>query len=285
VLNSRIRKAWLAGAEIAMIGENVDLSYPHHQLGDGPAALAGESRGEIVEFMKARSAPVVIVGGEALTRADGAAINGAAMKLAADVGGSFMVLHTAASRVGGMDIGFAHGDGLGCLDGARLVFNLGADEIDMPADAFVVYQGSHGDRGAGRADVILPAAAWTEQSGIFVNTEGRPQMASRAGFPPGEAKEDWAILRALSAVLGRTLPYDTLGALRAALFAEHPHLAALDAVPENPWQPAGRGRMSKTPIAGSGTDHYLANPVLRASTIMADLSRLAAGRTPRMAAE
>jgi NADH-quinone oxidoreductase subunit G len=167
-----------------------------------------------------------------------------------------------------------------------VVLNLGADEIEIPPDAFVVYQGSHGDRGAHRADVILPGAAWTEEAGIFVNTEGRPQMANRAGFPPGEARENWAILRALSAALGRQLPFDTLAELRRRMFEAVPHLARVDAVPENAWTPLERGAMGDGPVAQWQGDHYLANPVMRASEVMAELSRLARMRAgPALAAE
>ncbi|MFQ5567289.1 MAG: molybdopterin-dependent oxidoreductase, partial [Paracoccaceae bacterium] len=181
---------------------------------------------------------------------------------------------------------FTHDGGTSsALRGARLVFNLGADEIDMPEEAFVVYQGSHGDRGAHRADVILPGAAWTEQSGIYVNTEGRPQIANRAGFPPGDAREDWAILRALSAELGRPLPFDSLAQLRAGLFEAHPHLAALDQVPANEWTPVPAGEMGSAPFASTVRDHYLVNPIARASEVLAEQSRLAAARNQPMAAE
>jgi NADH-quinone oxidoreductase subunit G len=207
------------------------------------------------------------------------------MSLAADAGAMLMVLHTAASRVGGMDIGFAHSDGLAACEGARVVYSLGADEVEIDGDPFVIYHGSHGDRGAHRADVILPGAAYTEQSGIFVNLEGRPQMAFRANFPPGEAKEDWAILRALSGELNQTLPFDTLEELRRQLFKAHPHLAALDRVPENEWRPVEAGRMEDAPIRALRADHYLVNPVLRASELMAEMSRLAAGRATAIAAE
>ena len=148
--------------------------------------------------------------------------------------------------------------------------------------AFLMY----GDRGAHRADVVLPGAAWAEESGIFVNTEGRPQMANRAGFPPGDARENWAILRALSAALGAPLPFDTLAALRAAMVAEVPHLGLIDVVPENAWQSLARGALGSGGFAAAGGDHYLANPVMRASTVMAELSRLAAARRVQpMAAE
>jgi NADH-quinone oxidoreductase subunit G len=134
--------------------------------------------------------------------------------------------------------------------------------------------------------VILPGAAWTEESGIFVNAEGRPQMANRAGFPPGEARENWAILRALSAVLDRRLPYDSLAELRAAVFAAAPHLAMIDSVPENAWTPVPPGDMTGDAFATAGGEHYLANPVMRASAVMAELARLArAHRSPALAAE
>jgi len=278
VLNGRIRKAWLAGGEVGIVGDAVDLTYTATRLGAGPETLTGESRGRIEERLRARRAPIVIVGMDALTRPDGAAILGNVMDLAGAAGAKLMVLHRAASRVGGMDVGFAHPDGLGCLDGARLIFNLGADEIDIAPGPCVVYQGSHGDRGAHRADVILPGAAWTEQSGTYVNTEGRPQMAHRAGFPPGDAREDWAILRALSGELDRTLPFETLGQLREGLHEAHPHLAALDRIPANDWLPVQRSEMNDAPISIPPGRHYLVNPILRASRIMGDLERLAAER-------
>jgi NADH-quinone oxidoreductase subunit G len=284
VLNARIRKAWLHGAEVAMIGAAADLTFPVHHIGDRPERLTGENRDETIGFMRDK-APVVIVGRAALVRPDGAAILAHAMSLAADAGGKLLVLHTAASRVGGMDVGFAHPDGLAALEGARVIYNLGADEIDLPEGAFVVYHGSHGDRGAHRADVILPGAAYTEQSGIFVNLEGRPQMGFRANFPPGEAKEDWAILRALSAELGQTLPFDTLEELRRQMCRAHPHLGALDQVPQNEWHQLEAERIGDAPLSDLGADHYLVNPILRASELMAEMSRLSALRHAAMAAE
>ena len=168
-----------------------------------------------------------------------------------------------------------------------MIYNLGADEIDVPAGPFVIYQGSHGDRGAHRADVILPGAAWTEEQGLFVNTEGRPQLALRSGFAPGEAKENWAILRALSAEVGFQLPFDNIAQLRRALVEAAPQLAELDAVPVNKPSPLG-----EPPALGEGAfgvavgDFYLTNPIARASQLMAELSRLAAGRDAApMAAE
>ena len=171
------------------------------------------------------------------------------------------------------------------LDGAEVIYNLGADEIDMPDGAFVIYQGSHGDRGAHRADVILPGAAWTEESGVFVNTEGRPQRAIRAGFPPGDAKENWSILRALSAETGAVLPFNSLAELRAAMVAEVPHLGRMDEVPENAWTPVALGSMTRAEFGIGGTDHYRTNPIARASQVMAELAGLAKDRARPLAAE
>jgi NADH-quinone oxidoreductase subunit G len=287
VLNARIRKAWTRGAEVGMIGMNVDLSYLHHQVGTGPAALTGEARERPVKGLSAaEGAAVIVLGQGALRRADGAAVLGEVMALAEETGAKLLVLHTAASRVAAMDLNFVTEGGIGAaLDEAEVIYNLGADEIDIAPGPFVIYQGSHGDRGAHRADVILPGAAYTEESGIFVNTEGRPQMANRAGFPPGQARENWAILRALSAQLGSTLPFDTLAELRMRMLAAVPHLAALDVVPENARVPVPRGEVSAAAFAPGPTDHYQANPITRASEVMAELTRLASLRARPLAAE
>jgi NADH-quinone oxidoreductase subunit G len=286
VLNARIRKAWLRGAQVATIGAAADLTYPHDHIGTGPRALIEHLDRDDWDGIRARRS-IVIVGMGALARPDGAAVLGAVHELTEKSESGLLVLHRAASRVGAMDLGFTTDGGLGAaLDGAAVVYALGVDEIDIPAGAFVVYQGSHGDRGAHRADVILPGAAWTEESGIFVNTEGRPQAASRAGFPPGEARENWAILRALSAELGATLPFNSLAELRAAMIGAVPHLGRIDEVPENPWTPVARGDMTAEDFGGSVQDHYQTNPIARASQIMAELSRLAAARrAPPLAAE
>ena len=190
-----------------------------------------------------------------------------------------MVLHTAAARVGAMDVGATTKGGLdAALDGADVVYNLGADEVDIAEDAFVIYQGSHGDRGAHRADVILPGAAWTEENGLFVNTEGRPQLATRAGFAPGQAKENWAIIRALSAELESTQGWDSLAQLRDAIVGIHPHLADIDQVPDNPWQPLPVKKPGKSAFKTAVSDFYLTNPIARASIVMAELSANAAAR-------
>jgi NADH-quinone oxidoreductase subunit G len=206
------------------------------------------------------------------------------------------VLHTAASRVGAFDIGFVPtGSGRMVKDMRRagvleVAFLLGVDEVDIAPGAFVVYVGTHGDLGAHRADVILPGAAYPEKSGIFVNTEGRVQMATRATFPPGEAREDWAILRALSDVLGRRLPYDSLAGLRAALFTAHPHLQRIDQiVPADAAdirKLADRGGTpEKMPFLSAIPDFYLTNPIARASAVMAECSALAGGKAAATAAE
>jgi NADH-quinone oxidoreductase subunit G len=184
------------------------------------------------------------------------------------------------------DAATTEGGLMAALDGADVIYNLGADEGDISGDAFVLSQGSHGDRGAHGADIILPAAAYTEENGLFVNTEGRPQLAMRAGFAPGEAKENWAILRALSAELDATLPYDSLAQLRTALVAAHPHLGAIDEVPENEWQAVKAGKMNKAAFKYAVSEFYLTNPIARASQLMGELASNAKARANApMAAE
>ncbi|SFP70269.1 NADH-quinone oxidoreductase subunit NuoG [Tranquillimonas alkanivorans] len=278
VLNARIRKAWLRGAEVAMVGPKVDLTYDYYHAGDTPDALARMSDEQVSDEAKAKPS-VVIVGQGALRRADGEAVLSQAMKMAEASNSGLLVLHTAAGRVGAMDVDAVSEGGVeGALDGAEVVFNLGADEIEIADGPFVIYQGSHGDRGAHRADVILPAAAWTEEQGLFVNTEGRPQLALRAGFAPGEAKENWAILRALSGEMGQALPFDSLAQLRKALVAAHPHLSLIDEVPENAWQPLPAAEPGLAAFAPALADHYLVNPITRASQLMAQLSANAKAR-------
>jgi len=290
VLNARIRKAWLAGARIGVVGEKADLTYDYVHLGSGRDTLV-EMNGKPHEDAIGK-ASIVIVGQGALTEADGGAVLAQAMKFAELTYSKFMVLHTAAARVGAMDIGAVTDGGMpAALEGAGVVYNLGADEVDIARSSvsggpYVIYQGSHGDRGAHRADLILPGAAYTEENGLFVNTEGRPQLAFRAGFAPGEAKENWAILRALSAELGTKLPYDTLAALRQALVALVPHMAQIDAVPENAWVPLPLADPAKAPFRTAVGDFYLTNPIARASAVMAELSAAVKARAGQaMAAE
>jgi len=279
VLNARIRKAWLNGAMVGMIGDAVDLTYEYTHMGntrEDLAKLLDIKYGKVLDVNS-----VIIIGQGALQGADGEAVLETAKKVAELTGSKFMVLHTAAARVGGMDIGFTTDGGMiNALDKAEVVYNLGADELDIDPGAFVIYQGSHGDRGAHRADVILPAAAYTEESGIFVNTEGRPQMAQRAGFAPGDARENWAILRALSAELGNALPYNSLAELRVAMFKDFPHLAAIDTVPENDWKAAKPKKLGKKAFTYAVNDFYQTNPIARASSVMAELSQIAANAKP-----
>lgn len=271
VLNARIRKAWSRGANVALIGEAVDLTYEYVHMGTDRAALADLAARD---FGAVKDVPsVIIVGMGALTGADGAAVLAHVQKAAAGTESKVLVLHTAAGRVGAMDVGAVTEGGVeAALDGADVVYNFGADEMDIAAGAFVIYQGSHGDRGAHRADVILPGAAYTEETGTFVNTEGRPQMAQRAGFPPGDARENWAILRALSAEVGATLPFDTIAALRKAMVADAPHLKLIDEVAENEGDALELADMGAGDFSSPITDHYLTNPIARASGLMAELS-------------
>ncbi|MFY9969318.1 MAG: NADH-quinone oxidoreductase subunit NuoG [Roseiarcus sp.] len=292
VLNARIRKRWLkGGATVSVIGEPADLTYSYGHLGAGPETLALLAEKPPAGMTK----PMFIIGAAAFARPDGTAVLASLAKAALAAGvvkegwNGFNVLHSAASRVGGLDLGLVPGDGgldaaamakAGALD---VLFNLGADEIDVQPGAFVVYIGTHGDRGAHRADVILPGAAYTEKTGIYVNTEGRPQFAERAVFPPGDAREDWSILRALSDPLGVRLPYDSLTQLRATLAAAYPELVRFDAiVPADPAALAGLstvvGTVDRAPFGSSVQDFYLTNPIARASRVMAECSALAQER-------
>src|SRR5438067_1060561 len=266
------------------------------RLSDGKriGAVAGDVAA--VEEMFALRDLLAKYGSVNLAVQGGDAVLALAARLAADFGAlkdgwnGFGVLQDTASRAGALDIGFAPGAGglslaqmatFGTLD---VLFLLGADEVKVPDGTFVVYIGTHGDRGAHRADVILPGAAYTEKSGLYVNTEGRAQIASRAAFPPGEAREDWAIVRALSDVLGKKLPYDSLGALRQALFKAVPHLMRIDQIEASKAEDvkalAGKkgGKVDKTPFKSSVEDFYLTNPIARASAVMAECSRLASGK-------
>ncbi|MBB4066685.1 NADH-quinone oxidoreductase subunit NuoG [Gellertiella hungarica] len=295
VLNARIRKRWRRGGfPIGVIGEGGELRYDYDYLGAGTDTLSDfvAGNGSFVEKLKAASRPLIIVGQGALTGVNGAEVLANAAKLAVDVGtitegwNGFSVLHTAASRVGALDLGFVPGEGgknaAAMVASMDVLFLLGADEVDFSAKGakFTVYIGSHGDNGAMNADVILPAAAYTEKSGTWVNTEGRVQMGNRANFPPGDAREDWAIIRALSDTLGKRLPFDSLPALRKALYAAHPHFAEIDEIaagnPEDVIALSKKaGKMSSSGFTPAVKDFYLTNPIARASKVMAECSALA----------
>ena len=304
VLNARIRKRWRNAKSfpIGLIGAKVPLTYPYDYLGAGPETLADVARHSFADTMRKAERPLIILGADALARPDGAAIASLAAKVAVDLGAvkdgwnGFSVLHQAASRVGALDLGFVPGEGAlsarqmaasGTLD---VVFLLGVDEIDIGPGAFVIYIGTNGDRGASRADVVLPGAAYPEKSATYVNTEGRVQMATRASFPPGEAREDWAILRALSDVLGKKLPYDSLAALRQAMYQAHPHfmrvgqIVAGDAGDVRKLSALG-GSADKTPFRSIISDFYFTNPIARCSAVMAQCSAIAGGRLAMTAAE
>ena len=304
LVNARIRKRWVRGdVAIGLIGEQVDLTYPYEYLGAGPASISAlaKARSGFAKAFKAAERPLVVVGSGALARADGAAVLQLAASLAKTAEGwnGFNLLHTAAGRVGGLDLGFVPAEGgksalqLVEKDGADVLVLLGADEIDLAqTDAFVVYIGSHGDAGALRADVVLPGATYTEKPGLYVNTEGRVQLAERAIFPKGEAKEDWAILRALSDQLGARLPYDTLDQLRDKLMADHPSFGQVDYAPGAATAMAfkgadlgEKGEVAETIFASPVKDFYLTNPIARASRTMAECSALNASGANRMAAE
>ncbi|MEX0860746.1 MAG: NADH-quinone oxidoreductase subunit NuoG, partial [Cucumibacter sp.] len=306
VLNARIRKAWRRKSlPIGLIGAPVDLTYDYTHLGEGMDALVAlaEGKGAFAKVLKAAKRPLILVGERAATNPNGKDPGRDALALAAriavDNGAAtgdwlgFAVLHNAASRVGGLDIGFVpHNGGVCSIDQIKaagrgdldVLFLLGADEFDLSlaGKAFVIYVGTHGDSGAHRADVILPAAAYTEKDGTYVNTEGRVQLGSRAVFPPGEAKEDWSIFRALSGVLGAPLLFDSLAEMRAAMYAEFPHLAAIDEIaPGKASDIVALAKRATKPVewrfAPYILDFYLTNPIARASAVMAECSQLRAG--------
>ena len=298
LLNARIRKRWRTGQlKIGVVGPKADLTYDYEHIGAGTDSLNDLAAGKhsFAEVLKNAKHPIVLVGAAGLSRTDGAAVLSLAARLALDVGAlkdgwnGFGVLQDTASRVGALDIGFSAANGglsiaqmttFGTID---VLFLLGADETKVADGTFVVYIGTHGDRGAHRADVILPGAAYTEKSGIYVNTEGRVQLANRAAFPPGEAREDWAIVRALSDVLGKKLPCDSLAQLRQALFRAVPHLMRIDQIEPGKADDvkalAGKGgNLDKAAFKPAIEDFYLTNPVARASAVMAECSRLASAR-------
>ncbi len=317
ILSARIRKQYLRRGfkGIGLIGEAADLTYAYDHLGTGPQTLREMAAGTHAfrRVLEEAERPMILVGQGALARSDGEAVYALAVEVAKATGmileatdarpawNGFNILHTAAGRVGGLDVGFLPGEGgldrngiLAEAASGRIdtVYLLGADEIDMDAlgDAFVIYQGSHGDAGAHRADVILPGSAYTEKDALWVNTEGRVQLGARAVFPPGEAREDWAILRALSAALGHPLPYDTLVALRKALWDEVPALSSIDYPPGADGARAGlldglaaAGTPDGDPFVSPIVNYYFTNPIARASEIMAQCSAEILGKTAQAA--
>ncbi len=290
LINSRLRKRALAGGfRVGAVGPAVDLTYPVEQLGAGPRTLEEIARGDhsFREALDRAERPMLILGPGAVARADGAGVVATARQIAEATGitdgdwNGFNVLHRAASRVGGLDLGFVPRSGgrdvAGILDGAaggaiEIVYLLGADELDMNGlgEAFVIYQGHHGDAGANRADVVLPGAAYTEKAATYVNTEGRVQRARRALFPPGDGREDWRILRALSEVVGHKLSYDDIDQVRARMREINPVFDTVDVVESAPWIAFGEdGELDDQPFEPSIENFYMTDPISRASETMA----------------
>lgn len=273
IVNARLRKAVVKnGLKVARIGAAGDLTYPVQDLGNDASVLSDIASGkhDIAKALKDAKRPMVIIGMGALTRADGAAILSHAMSL--DVQredwNGFNILHTAASRVGALDLGFVSETE---IKAPKAVYLLGADEVaEAHKDAFLVYQGTHGDEAVNHADVILPGAAYTEKSGLYVNMEGRVQLAPRAVFPVGDAREDWTIIRALSDVLGHTLPFDDLADLRAKLVEAHPHFAEVDMIATAEWHGVDKpeGKIEAGEFSPVVENYYLTNPIARASETM-----------------
>ncbi|MEE4351129.1 MAG: NADH-quinone oxidoreductase subunit NuoG [Pacificimonas sp.] len=298
LVNTRLRKAVRkGGAQVFAIGPEIDLTYRSTWLGEELSTLTRLPK-DVLEALKGAERPAVIVGQGALARGDGAAVLAAAERLIADINGvrgdwnGFNVLHTAAARVGGLDLGFTSAGGVPALaaDAAsgrlKALFLHGADELDMAAfeKPFKVYIGHHGDCAAGHADVILPAAAFAEKDGTWVNTEGRVQRSNKAVDAPGDAREDWAILRALSDVLEKTLPYDSFAELRARIAEEWPHLGTLG-LAETDWHPFGldeTAMISDEALTYPIANYYLSNPVARASETMQECTEAIFGEETAM---
>jgi NADH-quinone oxidoreductase subunit G len=301
VLNTRLRKAYLhSNAKFALIGPAVDLTYPYEWLGNSLKAVDAVARegNTVLTMLRKASRPLIIVGQAAVSHEAGEDVLARAWDIAAkamegkDATGwhPLSVLHTSAALAGGLDIGFVPGEGgldlAGMLEGAaggdvEVLYLLGADEFDVSktGGAFVIYQGSHGDSGARIADIVLPGATYTEKNGTYVNTEGRVQLGERAVFPPGDAREDWTIIRALSEHLGAKLPFDNLKSLRAAIYKAYPHLASIDALEPVKFEASRIGAgaaqaLPDEPLPELIEDYYQTNPIARASSVMAELSAL-----------
>lgn len=281
LINARIRKTWLSKRiKIGLIGAQCDLNYPVKYLGAGAETLEelAAGKGAFADVLKGAKNPVIILGMGALRRADGMAIHALARKVAATYNmvredwNGFNLLHTAASRTGALMLGFTGGN-LDKMLSAQMLYLLDADNIPVEKigkDTFVIYQGHHGDKAAARADVILPGAAYTEKNATYVNTEGRVQTARQAVFPPGEAREDWKIIRALSEMLAKTLPYDDIAQVRARLAAVNPAFTALNQPLKAEWKSFGtEGKADKAPFAVAVENFYQTDSVTRASKTMA----------------
>jgi NADH-quinone oxidoreductase subunit G len=299
LVNTRIRKTWIEGdLEIGLVGEACDLTYDYEHLGVGPddlEKLLKSSKGFAKKLKDAKN-PMILIGAHTFTRSDANTIQNLCgqiakkFKMVREGWNGYNVLHTAASRVAGLDMGFVPGKGgkdtSAILKAAQkgdieTVYSLGADEIAEAefGKAFVIYQGSHGDAGAHRADLILPGAAYTEKDALWVNTEGRVQMGCMAVPPKGDSKSDWAIIRALSARCERVLPYDDIDSLRSKLFEDHPTFAGIGHAPGadgsakfDPSKLGKTGKSTSKPFGNAIENFYFTNPIARASQVMADCS-------------
>jgi len=285
VFNARIRKAWAQGADIELVGQEVDLTYEYDYLGSDRSALKKLLKRSLNSEIKIKNS-LIIVGMGALIDEDGYGVLSLIQEISEVTDSRILMLHTAASRVGAMDIGFSCDDNLGeIVQESEVIFSLGMDEFDIDPGPFVIYQGSHGDRGAHRADIIFPSAAYTEESGLFVNMEGRAQLAQRANFAPGEAKENWAILRALSNELDEKLPYNSLIELRRLLFEEFPHLKDIGIVAKKELKTLEKSNLKSVKFRNIIEDFYLTNPIARSSEVMAELSSITRSKDMKVAAE
>lgn len=300
VLNSRIiKRVKMGNFLIGVVGEVGDLRYEYEHLGTDASTLKDlvSGKNKFAATLKRAKQPMIIIGQGALNRSDSAVIMGLVAQLGSDTGvitkdwNGLNILHTSASQVGGLDLSFVPSKGgkdtASMLKNMDVLFLHGADELGLnEAKGFKIYIGSHGDVGAHHADVILPASTYTEKSGTYVNTEGRAQMTNRAAFAPGDAKEDWAIFRALSAHLGVTLGFDSLSDLRSELYSKFPHFAHLDEVAEagsidvnaitKSLAASKTGKVLGQPLQSPITDYFMTNPIARASKVMAECSSLRA---------
>jgi NADH-quinone oxidoreductase subunit G len=269
---TRLRKVAKKGGKVFAIGPEIDLAMPVEWLGDD-LKLLGKLPKAVKDAFANAERPAVIVGAGGLA----AGAFGAALALVGPLGlmkgewNGFNVLHTSASRMAGLILGYAQKGGMADIEAGKpgVVLLLGADEMD-PArfdGAFKVYIGHHGDAGARQADLVLPGAAYTEKHGTYVNTEGRVQRSEKAVFPPGEAREDWAILRAVSGLLGNPLPFDDFSQLRAAMIADHPQLGT-EGLLKLKWTPPKLDTKASGPVSYPVKDFYLTNVITRSSPTM-----------------
>ncbi len=286
LVNHRIRKTFLRGGlKIANIGEETDLNYKYQHLGESPELITSDA---VKKFFAGAKKPMLIIGNAALTRPDSAAILSSAKLIAEKYNliqdtenwNGFNILHTAASRVAGLDLGFTS-NRQSAIGNHKLLYLLSADETDLSKykSAFIIYQGHHGDKGAHAADVVLPGVAYTEKDGIYLNLEGRVQHTKQAAFPPGEAREDWKIIRALSEIAGKTLPFNTLEELRTELFKEAPHFAKLDVITPAKWSWGASIRQSaigNQPFTYPIQNFYMTDPISRNSRTMAQCMEMVA---------